>query len=368
MGAAPPQIPKVDPAKRASHPIHDIPSLDGLRAVSIAIVVLSHTRALLPAKITNAGLFRYLIGGGLHGVQIFFVLSGYLITTLLLREYVQTGAVSFRRFYVRRALRIFPAFYTYFALLAILCAAGVISIHWPTYLASAAYLFVYVPHPQGWYVEHSWSLSIEEQFYLLWPALLLFVHRRQRSIALVLSVLAAMPFIRIALASTVPNAERAIVTTGSIDTLLVGCLLALIAQHPHWRELHRRFINGWSVSASLAIGFILVPYASAKMQTVVSSLSLSACYATVTSVAIGAMVAYVIVEPRSLVGRLLNLPVMRHIGVISYSIYLWQQVFTANPRQFGFSIYLLILVAAELSFWLIEKPMMRLRARFAPLA
>src|SRR5215475_8179567 len=99
---------------------HDIPSLDGLRAVSIAIVVLSHTKPLLPAVIVNSGLFRYGIGGGLHGVQVFFVISGYLITTLLLREFDSSGDVSLRRFYARRALRIFPPFYLYLGVLGLL--------------------------------------------------------------------------------------------------------------------------------------------------------------------------------------------------------------------------------------------------------
>src|SRR5208282_4325811 len=126
MGSAPAHAEPIISAPAQSRPAHDIPSLDGLRALSIAIVILSHTKSLLPSPIANSGLFRYVIGGGLHGVQIFFVISGYLITTLLLREYNRTGSVSFKRFYARRALRIFPAFYIYLAVLAILWIAGLI--------------------------------------------------------------------------------------------------------------------------------------------------------------------------------------------------------------------------------------------------
>lgn len=343
---------------------HDIPSLDGLRAVSIAIVVLSHTRALLPAELVNAGLFRYAIGGGLHGVEIFFVLSGYLITTLLLREYRRTGDVSFRRFYARRALRIFPAFYVYFGLLAALCVAGVVAVDWRTYFASATYTFVYMPHPQGWYVEHAWSLSVEEQFYLLWPALLVFAHRRGWSVRIVLGVLAAMPVVRLVLALTGTNRERAIVTSGSVDMLMAGCLLALIADSEVGLRLRQWFVHGWSVAVLLAVGFVVVPYASAKVVAGGAGLLMTALGTTVTALAIAAMVPYVVAEPQSIAGRFLNLRLMRHLGAISYSIYLWQELFTADPRRFGLGVYLLILAAGELSFCLIEKPVMRLRARW----
>ena len=136
---------------------HDIPSLDGLRAVSIVIVILSHTKALLPAAVTRTGLFRYLIGGGLHGVQIFFAISGYLITTLLLREFKETNTISLRRFYARRALRIFPPFYAYLAVLGVLWIAGTIPQHWPTFLAAATYSITYLPDPRGWFLMHTWS-------------------------------------------------------------------------------------------------------------------------------------------------------------------------------------------------------------------
>lgn len=94
-------------AHRPATPVrHDIPSLDGLRALAIGLVVLAHTRAVLPDAVAHSGLFRYTVGGGLHGVQLFFVISGYIITTLLLREFDRTGEISLPRFYVRRILRI----------------------------------------------------------------------------------------------------------------------------------------------------------------------------------------------------------------------------------------------------------------------
>jgi peptidoglycan/LPS O-acetylase OafA/YrhL len=363
MGSAPASAEPIQSAPARPRPAHDIPSLDGLRAISIGLVILSHTKSLLLSPIANSGLFRYVIGGGLHGVQVFFVISGYLITTLLLREYNRSSTISFKRFYARRALRIFPPFYIYFAVLAILWFMGTIPEHWPTYLASATYTFIYLPNPHGWYVEHAWSLSIEEQFYLLWPALLLFAHRRAKSIPLALAIIALMPIVRTVLYLTAPSPERAIITSSSADTLMVGCLLAaLLRDRPSCRSAHRRVLNAFTVAALLAAGFLVVPYLSAKL-TGIAAFAAVALGNTVTSLSIGGILVYVIDNPQSPAGRFLKLRLIRHLGVISYSLYLWQQMFTGDPAHMHLYVYLWMLLAAELSFWLIEKPVMRLRTR-----
>lgn len=363
MGTAPASAEPIRSTPVLPRSAHDIPSLDGLRALSIAIVILSHTKSLLPAPIASSGLFRYVIGGGLHGVQIFFVISGYLITTLLLREYNRTGSVSFKRFYARRALRIFPPFYVYFAVLAILWFIGVIPEHWPTYLASATYTFIYLPNPHGWYVEHSWSLSIEGQFYLLWPALLLFAHCRAKSISLALAIIALMPIVRIALFLTDPSPERVLVTSSSADTLMVGCLLALLSNRVRCEKPHRRLLNAWTAAVLLVVGFVVVPYLNTKLTSGLPGILTIALGNTLTALSIGGILMYVIDNPQSPAGRFLNLRIVLHLGVISYSLYLWQQLFTGNPTNMRPYAYLCMLVAAELSFWLIEKPVMRLRTR-----
>jgi peptidoglycan/LPS O-acetylase OafA/YrhL len=340
---------------------HDIPSLNGLRAVSIAIVILSHTRSLFPAAMTNSGLFRYVIGGGLHGVQIFFVISGYLITTLLLREQARSGAVSLKRFYARRCLRIFPPFYAYLVVLGILWIDGWIPEHGPTFLAAATYTLVYLPHPQGWCVEHAWSLSIEEQFYLLWPALLVFAHRRGKSLQTALCILALMPVERIVLASFgAGQFARGIVNSGSIDMLMVGCLLAILKNRAGWEGAHRRFLNAWSAAAMVAVGFVLVPYVAAKQPG--SSLVL-ALGNSITALCIGGVALYLVEDAYTPVARFLNLRPIRHIGVVSYSLYLWQQLFTDPDTAIRPAVYLFMLLAAECSFWMIEKPVQRLRER-----
>lgn len=353
-----------------------IPSLDGLRAISIAIVVLSHTRSLLPAAVVNSGLFRYLIGGGLHGVQIFFVISGYLISTLCLREFDRTGHISLSRFYFRRTLRIFPPFYLYLGVLALLWAAGIQQEDIPTFVSAATYTIIYHPHPQGWLVQHAWSLSIEEQFYLLWPVALLITLRRNPALRLSALLLVIMPVVRIAVLTIFQthsaDHNRAIVNSSAIDMLMVGCLLALLGSRSESRDRSAQWsaewISGWATASAAITGLLLVPYANAKLGSTPFANTVEALGYSITALSIGAILQYVVTKPQSIAGRILNLGLLRHIGIISYSIYLWQQLFTMPPMKFGLFTYPLILAAAELSFWLVERPLLRLRARFERLS
>jgi len=355
-------------AHRPATPVrHDIPSLDGLRALAIVMVVLSHTRAILPDAVAQSGLFRYTVGGGLHGVQVFFVISGYIITTLLLREFDRTGEISLPRFYARRILRIFPAFYLYMLVLGVLWATGFQRQDPSSFLSAATYTIIYHPHPLGWTIEHTWSLSIEEQFYLLWPAILLLAHRRRIATAAAFACLAAMPILRILVGFSAQAPEshnRLIVSSSAIDTLMAGCLLALLAQTHGWRRWAERWITAWFVAALVVIGMLIVPYATAKAGTGPLAMPCVVLGFSVTAISIAAALEYLVRTPDSPLGRMLNAGPIRHLGILSYSVYLWQQLFTGFPRL-GVLMYPLILIAAELSFWLIEKPIMRLRARLA---
>lgn len=368
MGTASVRAEPLHPAPAGPRHVHDIPSLDGLRALSIVIVILSHTKTLLPPPIVNSGLFRYTIGGGLHGVQVFYVISGYLITTLLLREFNRSSDISLRRFYARRCLRIFPPFYAYLAVLAILWIAGSVPEDAPSFFAAATYTIVYLPNPLGPAVQHAWSLSIEEQFYLLWPALLLWSQRQRKALHLGLLILAIMPCERILLffleSHDAMHLMRTLVNTGSIDTLIVGCLLALLRDDPRWQRFHRRFLNVWTAGVLLAVAFVVVPYAGAKLTHSLTGYLAIAFGTSITALSLGGILVYVVENPHSLAGSFLNLGLLRHIGVISYSLYLWQQFFAYNKTfSAGPYAYLLMLLAAECSFWLIEKPALRLRAR-----
>lgn len=138
-----------------------IPSLDGLRAVSISLVVVGHWTELRYHSVV-AGAFANL------GVKIFFVISGYLITSLLLKEYEKSSTIQLRGFYTRRAYRILPA--------AIIFKLPVFVIYWHElcwyHLAAAALYLANLDFLHPWFLGHLWSLSVEEQFYFLWPGVL----------------------------------------------------------------------------------------------------------------------------------------------------------------------------------------------------
>jgi peptidoglycan/LPS O-acetylase OafA/YrhL len=200
-----------------------IPSLDGLRAVAVLLVIFHH----LHVPFSPEG----------RGVLTFFVLSGFLITWMLLNESERTGDVSIRNFYVRRILRIFPAFYV-FLILSI--AARWLTVSWPNrsllydYLSAFFYTINYrlalTPHVAHT-AQHTWALSVEEQFYLLWPCAFVAFHKKLRRLTYVLVAAIVLTNIyRLVLYFGFHAREKWL--TYSFDTradhILVGCLLAVL--------------------------------------------------------------------------------------------------------------------------------------------
>ena len=165
--------------KRNGHPgagteSSRIPSLDGLRAISIGMVLTAHLAASVTA-LEHRPLLLYTIGNGNRGVSVFFVISGFLITSLLLKERELTGKISLRDFYLRRAFRILPPFWVFLACIAVIWKLRIIETSWTNLGVALIFLRDYIPG--DWWTGHSWSLSVEEQFYLLWPAILVFLER-----------------------------------------------------------------------------------------------------------------------------------------------------------------------------------------------
>ena len=156
-----------------------IPSLDGLRAISILLVVIAHSSQNFSPWV-NLPVGTFLLFAHL-GVSVFFVISGFLITSLLLKEWDATGTIGLKHFYLRRAFRIFPPFYLYLVILLVLVLAGVFHTSLRAFFFAAIYCMDYYLGPGSGFVglQHIWSLSVEEQFYLLWPAALLLLGKRK---------------------------------------------------------------------------------------------------------------------------------------------------------------------------------------------
>ena len=338
-----------------------IPSLDGLRALSVLMVISAHINGALARLIPFVPFWIYLAWGAL-GVQTFFVISGFLITHLLLKELQSSGTISLKRFYFRRSLRIFPAFYVYLAAAGLVTLAGWQEGHLRGFLVAATYTWNYLGGGSE-LLEHTWSLSLEEQFYLLWPAALLLLGTRKSS-KLAVWVILLSPFSRIVTYYLAPN-HRSLINgmlhTG-LDSIMFGCLLAILWRNPRFNQIVQPVIRGWAAALAAAFVLVLAPvFLGARFRG-------SYIYVfgfTLNAICLSLILLYVVRNPESVVGRLLNTRVLRHVGVISYSLYLWQQMFTGGEglRFFPWNL-LAILTCAELSYWLVERPVLRLRGRW----
>ncbi|MEO6981925.1 MAG: acyltransferase [Edaphobacter sp.] len=347
-----------------------IPSLDGLRALSIFLVMALHTLQRFDVDHTASPIW-YGIFSGDTGVFIFFVISGYLITRLLLNEHQKRGSISLRGFYLRRAMRILPPLYVYVAVLLILGWAGRLVID-KLDIISALFFFHNYASRSMWMLEHFWSLSIEEQFYLIWPCILLYCLRRPglpgRLIAsrIALAVVVLSPIIRIvSFRMHNPYIRDGYGFHMRADSLMFGCVLALLEGTPLFERIYHFATKIWWMPPAV---IILSSYLSARFQ---NYWKLPLGY-TLSGIAIAFFLLWCVRNPASVVGRLLNARLIAHIGVLSYSMYLWQTLFIhdGNASIFGPHLklmtifpfnWLAIFVVAELSYHLVEQPSLRLR-------
>jgi peptidoglycan/LPS O-acetylase OafA/YrhL len=338
----------------------NIPSLDGLRALSVLMVVAAHMNGSLARLIPFIPFWLYLVWGAL-GVQTFFVISGFLITHLLLKELHSTGTISLKHFYFRRALRIFPPFYVYLAVALAITLAGWAHGNLRAFLVAGTYTSNYLGGGSD-LLSHTWSLSLEEQFYLLWPAALIFLGTR-KSIKLAVCLILLSPVSRVVTYFVMPN-HRALLNgmlhTG-LDSIMFGCLLAILWRNERFNQRVQPFVRGWIAAFAAAYSLILGPvFLGARFR---GSYGLVFGF-TLNAICLSLILLYVVRIPNSPIGRLLNTPMLRHLGVISYSLYLWQEMFTGqnSVRFFPWSLPA-ILACAELSYWLVERPSLRLRNR-----
>jgi peptidoglycan/LPS O-acetylase OafA/YrhL len=356
-------------------------SLDGLRAVSVFLVVLSHVAIRLSATIDRPGASAGIGGMVLHqslalfglgtlGVWVFFVISGFLITSLLLREIDDTGRISLRRFYVRRTLRIFPAYYAYVALLFALTRLGYVRIAGANFWAALTYSSNYCFACAGvdrWYLAHTWSLAVEEQFYLIWPAVLVLFGRR-RGLRAAAAAIAICPILRVIVQLRTGNADVGLQHFELVaDALAMGCVFAGCRGWLHAKAWYMRVLD--------SPGFVAVPFGVvlamelARHPRLFSPLLFNALGQTLVLAAIALIVDWSMTHSDSRIGEWLNRRTLVFVGTLSYSIYLWQMPFlepTATdafhrlPWSLGW-----IGIAAVVSYYLIERPFLRLRGTLA---
>ncbi len=324
-----------------------IPTLDGWRAVAICGVILSHSFA-------STCWTRH----GALGVNLFFAISGFLITLRLLEEQARNGGISLKMFYMRRAFRILPAALFYLAVIAVLSAAGAIYSSPRDFLSCLLFMRNYWggDAQHGWYTGHFWSLSVEEQFYLFWPALLVVAGvARARwiapALALGFAVWRSLDMRHgwvVAVTHNQALQNHPFRSDYRMDSLLWGCALALILPRLRGRWTLPRGFGGVIGVAALACAIGLNVMRPQSYMAVQALLFPAVLFATVT-------------QPAGRLSRFLEWPPLRWLGRLSYSLYLWQQPFVSQYhhgalQRFPLNV-IFALACAAFSHYVIERPM-----------
>ena len=355
-------------------PLH-WPALDGLRALAVLLVLYNHAPQLLFGD-GGHGIWRCSRGAWL-GVDLFFVLSGFLITSILLQAHGRPGAL--RRFWLRRALRIFPLAYAYLATLALVTwlVPGFLHLRDPAaFGVAAAYLLNFHIATHGWpatALSLLWSLAVEEHFYLVWPFVVLHLPRR-RVVVVVLALIAMAPLLRAVELSRLGAIGVYVTTHCRCDTLAWGALLA-IGWHSPARERLRR-LAGWLLIPSLGcVAWILFTPLS-PLEPTTPEWFLDGGYSAIAA-SFTVWCAFA-VEPPTWLLRGLGNAVLGRIGRISYGLYVWH-VLTAELTVRGLARLglgasepvlvvtwlALLAVTASLSHRWLEAPLLRLKDRIA---
>jgi peptidoglycan/LPS O-acetylase OafA/YrhL len=323
-----------------------IPELDGFRGLAILLVVTGHTLNFTLHFLPYAGLKM-----GEAGVLLFFVLSGYLITGLLRDESKRTGTISLGAFYTRRACRLLPALGIFLAGVALLHSMGLIT-GVPGRDFVAAIFYVRNIFGKSLSLEHLWSLSLEEQFYTLWPFLFVWLGaRRMLRVALGLCVL-VMVWRGTAISLHLWDYNTGVFYVRPwfrFDAIAVGCCLALVPlpKSPKWVfGFSAAALMGWSLFGEQLSRPLFI-----TLQTILA-----------------ASLLFSVIQGGSLTRGFFSLSWLRWLGGISYSLYLWQQIFTVTAlslgwiRQFPLNI-LAAITLAVLSRHLVEQPFLELGRR-----
>jgi peptidoglycan/LPS O-acetylase OafA/YrhL len=336
--------------------------LDGMRAIAAFLVVFSH--------------FGVPLVSGSTGVLIFFVLSGFLITWLLLRENDERGTVSLRNFYIRRSLRIFPAFYCYAAVyFGVVLVGRHARLVWPQALAALFYANNYYQALNGdpsTGFSHTWSLAIEEQFYLLWPLTFVLLRGNYRRMSQLLAggILAIWVY-REALVFVFHVHEGYIYEAFDTraDHLLMGCLLAVVLR----ARMFPRFwswISGRSWAAAATGAMLAI---SSVGESVYGHVYQDGISFILTPVLTAVWITQLIALRGTTLWGWMNWGWVRYLGRISYSVYLYQQLLVDAPKKLFAhqpaavqlaAAVILITLTASASYFFVELPFLRLKARF----
>ena len=348
-------------------------ALDGLRGLAIAVVMIFHVG------------FSWARGGSV-GVDVFFVLSGFLITLLLMQEWEKHHRISLGRFYARRALRLYPALLLVIGAVLIYTQVAAHPIGIRPFSVVILGPLLYITDLQGasghipglTLTEHTWSLAIEEQFYLLWPPLLVLLlacgARVRHLLGIVLGLTAASAVLTTILWTGSRSLDR--VYSGPdtrAQALLLGCALALVTS-AGWLP-SKRWVNALLQVIGVAAVAFLVAYTIGGSFR--DAWNYSGYGLLLVALAAAAVIAAAIADAGGPIARVMALPPLVALGRISYGLYLWHwPIFLVlNSAYLGTSFlqtqlirFSVTVAVTLLSYWLVEQPFLRLRHRFRPRA
>lgn len=340
-----------------------IPTLDGWRAVAVLAVLVNHDRTWL----STSWIHNY----GREGVDLFFALSGILICTRLLEEEQTSGRINLRNFYIRRICRIQPAALTYLACISLLMIFGVLNRAFGGVGFAASLVRNYLPlHSpvDDWYTAHFWSLSVEEHFYLIFPGFLIIL--RKYRVSILVSLAFVLELWQVFLKRH-PSLQFGWSPSSHTDVAVIGILLAasvaLLLIRPRIREWCQSWLHPYG---TLAVAGIVWLGAVLRFRHSDSFFSF-AVLCTYPLIIVSTWL-----HAETLIGKALESAPLRFIGRISYSIYLWQMLFFCtvyaipaphSPILLHFQMswlrYPATLAASAVSYYVVEKPMVKLGHR-----
>ncbi|MCJ0742442.1 acyltransferase family protein [Pedobacter montanisoli] len=335
--------------------------LDGIRGVSILMVVVSHAASTILFPSNLSPIIKFFFDGNL-GVRSFFVLSGFLITSILLNEENKKGNINLKNFYLKRTFRILPVYFLYILSIFIIDTTnGAFTVNTNSYIQAITFTTgLWLWGKGSWLLVHSWSLSIEEQFYLIWPLVMIFSKNRKQ--ILILTFL-SFPVIRLFAGyfKLLNTYNYSIFLQG--DGIVAGCLLAFYYND---EKIQKYLKLKWIPIAFIIIYLIKVPFYFHSLVALTAT-----CNNIIQSVLIAYIIATLLNQPKGFIYNFLNTSILIYIGRISFSLYIWQQLFLvpkgSHPQIAIFPYNIIMSIAiATVSYYLIELTFLRLRNKYIP--
>lgn len=340
-----------------------IKGFDGLRAYSIILVILSHLGlyGYLPENKFAKERIWLLINGE-TGVLVFFNLSGFLITLILLNEKLKKGRINFKHFFIKRFLRLLPPFILLLISLIILSQLKILDIPSEAFVLSFFYLYNFAPeHLYFGEIGHTWSLAVEEQFYLLWPFIIKYLNKIKVIFIIIGIVIASLTFlylIKLGYLSTYRRPDRWFIPACS--SILLGALISISIFTNHTKT-----VDFLKKRKALYIGITLYLFPLYSLKYILFSSPLFMGFG------ISLIMGWIYLNQNTSFTRFLNLKILVYIGKISYGLYVYQGIFLRTGpgsnlyfQQFPQNLIFTVIITI-LSFEFLEKPILKLKSKLS---